>query len=372
MFSLDHPFIVKLFATFKSPRYLYFMMEYVTKGDLYFYLKKEQRFKEEVAKKIVAGLVLAIEYLHSQNIIYRDLKPENILVDQKGHIKLTDFGFSKKINSQTMSIVGTLDYMAPEIILGKGHGKAVDYWSLGILIFELITGKLPFSNRNNDKKANNNINGTVNNNNSFHRVVDFNTFINNSSSNNKTTTTTTTNNNIDTTTITTTTNTTSKTTKVCLFSQDLQDLVLKLLEFEADNRIGIHEIKNHKWFSDINWLDFESKIEPGPFLNLQTFKNPQKSFVYNDDFSDSFSSYHNLLQNSCSNMNNNNNNNNNNNINDNFMNSMTTYNSSSDDSADSSESNQNHQHQQSIKNQININTGSINLDFDGFEHVNSK
>lgn len=95
-----------------------------------------------------AEVILALEYLHANEIIYRDLKPENILLDEKGHVKLTDFGFAKRVPTYTYTVCGTPDYLAPEIIRSNGYTRAVDWWSLGVLIFEMLVGKPPFEDKN--------------------------------------------------------------------------------------------------------------------------------------------------------------------------------------------------------------------------------
>lgn len=119
---------------------LYMVQEYVIGGELFRHLRKAGRFTGDTARFYAAEIVLALEYLHSKDIIYRDLKPENILLDSRGYIKIADFGFAKKVQDRTWTLCGTPEYLAPEIIQSKGHGKAVDWWALGILIFEMLAG----------------------------------------------------------------------------------------------------------------------------------------------------------------------------------------------------------------------------------------
>lgn len=136
---MDHPFIVKLHYAFQSERKLYLLCDLMSgvifcriQGELFYLLRRSKKFPEEVAKFYASEIVLALEYLHSRNIIYRDLKPENILLDQHGHIKITDFGLSKVCNSDkqvTYSICGTPEYVAPEVMLGKGYSQTADWFS---------------------------------------------------------------------------------------------------------------------------------------------------------------------------------------------------------------------------------------------------
>ncbi|XP_055709757.1 cGMP-dependent protein kinase 1 isoform X2 [Phlebotomus papatasi] len=139
-------FIIKLYATFKDNKYLYFLMEPCLGGDLWGLLQKHRRFDEKISRFFTACVVAAFEYLHTRNIVYRDLKPENLMLDAKGYVKLIDFGFAKIIGhaQKTWTFAGTPEYVAPEIILNKGHDRAVDYWALGIFIHELLVGKPPF------------------------------------------------------------------------------------------------------------------------------------------------------------------------------------------------------------------------------------
>ncbi|CAG9783684.1 unnamed protein product [Diatraea saccharalis] len=152
MMVCDSPFLCKLYRTFKDNKYIYFLMEPVLGGDVWTILQKQRCFPEVVARFMTACVVEAFQYLHSKNIIYRDLKPENLMLDKHGYIKLVDFGFAKRIspNSKTWTFAGTPEYVAPEIVLNKGHDRAVDCWALGVFIHELIVGKPPFRAPGND------------------------------------------------------------------------------------------------------------------------------------------------------------------------------------------------------------------------------
>lgn len=143
--TISHPFIVSVSWTYHDNRFLYMLMEYVPGGELFTFLRTAHCFDNATALFFASEIVMALDYLHSQNIVYRDMKPENILLDSRGHVKLTDFGFAKKlIDRRTYTLCGTPEYLAPEIIQGRGHGKEVDWWALGILIYEMLMGYPPF------------------------------------------------------------------------------------------------------------------------------------------------------------------------------------------------------------------------------------
>lgn len=146
--SVDCPFVVKLVASFKDAANLFMVLEYVPGGELFFHLRASKYFAEPTIRFYAIEIGLAIEYLHHNHIMYRDLKPENVLIDATGHIKLTDFGFAKRVERTTWTICGTPEYMAPEIIIGKGYTKAVDWWALGVLLYEMSTGHPPFEGAN--------------------------------------------------------------------------------------------------------------------------------------------------------------------------------------------------------------------------------
>lgn len=141
---INHPFCVKLFGSFKDDSYLYLVLEFVIGGEFFTFLRKNKRFPNDVGCFYAAQIVLVFEYLQSFNIIYRDLKPENLLIDKDGFLKMTDFGFAKVVESRTYTLCGTPEYIAPEILLNVGHGKAADWWTLGIFIYEMLVGTPPF------------------------------------------------------------------------------------------------------------------------------------------------------------------------------------------------------------------------------------
>ncbi|KAJ8255507.1 hypothetical protein COCON_G00193710 [Conger conger] len=140
--------VMELLWTHHDELFLYMLMDYVPGGELFSYLRSRGRFNNATGLFYSAEIVCAIEYLHTKEVVYRDLKPENILLDSEGHIKLTDFGFAKKLADRTWTLCGTPEYLAPEVIQSKGHGRAVDWWALGVLIFEMLAGYPPFFDDN--------------------------------------------------------------------------------------------------------------------------------------------------------------------------------------------------------------------------------
>merc|ERR1719373_30196 len=152
--AVSHPFIVTLHYAFQTPKKLYMVMEFCPGGELFYHLSRTGRFSQNRAMFYTSEVTSAIAYLHSLRIIYRDLKPENLLLDVDGHCKVTDFGLSKEgiednISARTMC--GTPEYLAPEILDRRGHGRAVDWYSVGALAYEMITGLPPFYTRDRKK-----------------------------------------------------------------------------------------------------------------------------------------------------------------------------------------------------------------------------
>ena len=146
--KLQSPFLVSLHFTFQTSDKLYFIMDYVNGGELFYHLQKERKFDAERVRFYCAEIVLGLEYIHEKGILYRDLKPENVLLTGDGHICMTDFGISKEglsaADARTATFCGTPEYLAPEVLDGNGYGKAVDWWSFGTLMYEMLTGLPPF------------------------------------------------------------------------------------------------------------------------------------------------------------------------------------------------------------------------------------
>ncbi|XP_050633711.1 cAMP-dependent protein kinase catalytic subunit PRKX-like [Macaca thibetana thibetana] len=206
--EVSHPFLIRLFWTWHDERFLYMLMEYVPGGELFSYLRNRGRFSSTTGLFYSAEIICAIEYLHFKEIVYRDLKPENILLDRDGHIKLTDFGFAKKLVDRTWTLCGTPEYLAPEVIQSKGHGRAVDWWALGILIFEMLSGFPPFFDDNSFGIYQKILAGKID----FPRHLDF----------------------------------------------HVKDLIKKLLVVDRTRRLGnmkngANDVKRHQWFHSVDW-----------------------------------------------------------------------------------------------------------------------
>ena len=222
--KIDHPFIVNLHFAFQTDKKLYMILDYVNGGELFFHLKKEGKFAEPRVRMYSAEIVLALAHLHSFGIVYRDLKPENILLDSDGHICITDFGLSKEIQAEegTSTFCGTPEYLAPEVLGGKGHGTPVDWWSLGTLIFEMLTGLPPFYSQNINIMYNKILRGELR----FPPSI----------------------------------------------SPDAQSLLEGLLTRDPKLRLGANsfkdgaaDIKSHPWFASIDWQKLEAREIPAPF-----------------------------------------------------------------------------------------------------------
>jgi len=138
------PFLVNLIRTYKDELRVYFLLDVCLGGELFTILRRRKKFKEGTARFYTACVIEAFVFMHGQSIIYRDLKPENLVLDNTGYLKVTDFGFAKEVHNKTFTLCGTPDYLAPEIVTGKGHNKGVDWWTLGILLYEMVCSFPPF------------------------------------------------------------------------------------------------------------------------------------------------------------------------------------------------------------------------------------
>merc|ERR1711988_1666241 len=149
LYTIDCRFIVNMVDYYLDTQTIYFVLEFVNGGEVFTHIQKQRkrRFSEEQTRFFAAETVLAFEYLHNLDIVFRDLKPENMLIDHRGHIRLTDFGFAKRVDDRTWTMCGTPEYLAPEIIVNKGYNHAVDWWAVGVLIYEMGCGRSPFEAR---------------------------------------------------------------------------------------------------------------------------------------------------------------------------------------------------------------------------------
>ncbi|XP_041123826.1 cGMP-dependent protein kinase 2 isoform X4 [Polyodon spathula] len=217
------PFIIKMFRTFRDNKYVYMLLEACLGGELWSILRDMCFFEEPSARFCIGCVLEAFSYLHGRGIVYRDLKPENLLLDKDGYVKMVDFGFAKRIGlgKKTWTFCGTPEYVAPEIIMNKGHDFGADYWSLGILIFELLTGSPPFSGSDPIKIYSTVLRGM--------EKVDFPKRI----------------------------------------GKRPEDLIRRLCKLNPAERIGnkkngINDIRKHKWFQGFNWEGLRSRKLSSP------------------------------------------------------------------------------------------------------------
>ncbi|KAH0543469.1 hypothetical protein FGG08_002234 [Glutinoglossum americanum] len=239
-----HPFVVKLYYAFQDLEKLYLILEYAQGGELFTHLAMERMFSEDVASFYMAEMVLALEHLHRNvGVVYRDLKPENCLLDSEGHLLLTDFGLSKVAvdgEDHCNSLLGTIEYMAPEVILGNNYGMAVDWWSLGALGFDLLTGSPPFQANNHAKIQ--------------EKILK------------------------------------QKLSLPYFLSLDAKDLLTRLLRKEPNKRLGgnmpkdLQTIKKHRFFRKVDWKALERREVEPPIKPLIT--DPELAENFSKDFTD--------------------------------------------------------------------------------------
>jgi protein kinase X len=258
LYRLKNPFIVSMYHTYQDERNLYMVMEYVPGGELRTKLELENKFENDVARFYTAQLVLALQYMHSDGIVYRGLVPDNLLLDASGYLKLVDFGFAKALvfreddesSGKTYTLCGTAEYLAPEVVSSKGHGKGADWWAVGIITYEMLAGYPP-----------------------FHGETPYEIY-----------------------------------TKILKgdytcprhFEANAETLITKLLKPKVPTRLGCtgaqgaEQIKQHKWFRGLNWASLYNKNMGAPFEpelrgdgDASYFGNPDGSPKYPDSIEES-------------------------------------------------------------------------------------
>lgn len=237
---------------------IFYQLDYCPGGEIFSYLRRARRFNEPTSRFYAAEIVLIIEFLHDyQGIAYRDLKPENILLDSEGHLKLVDFGFAKQLfDHETYTLCGTPEYLAPEVIHNSGHGLAVDWWALGILIFEFIVGQPPFWDENPMRI--------------YEQIVE------------------------------------GRLRFPPNMPSDARDIVTALCKTNPSERLGhisggSQRVKNHPFFAEINWDDLYNRRMKGPIIprvdhpadsgNFEEYPEPpdeSKMSVYTEDMKEKY------------------------------------------------------------------------------------
>lgn len=219
-----HPFLTKLHYSFQTEDRLCFVMDYAKGGELFFHIARERKFTEQRSRFYASEITLALEFLHQNHVVYRDLKLENLLLDEEGHIKIADFGLCKEqitYGDTCRTFCGTPEYLAPEILEDQDYGHAVDWWGLGVVLYEMLCGRLPFYSKSHDKLFDMIIN----------TEVKFPTSL----------------------------------------SPPSHSILSGLLNKDPSHRLGggtkgAEEIKSHNFFATINWDDIYHKRVPVPFV----------------------------------------------------------------------------------------------------------
>jgi len=235
---LKSMFVVNLNATYQDESFLYLLLDVCLGGELFTIHRKIGSFDEATSRFYVGCVVEGFTHIHSHNFVYRDLKPENLVLDSQGYLKITDFGFAKLIDGNTFTMCGTPDYLAPEIITGKGHGLAVDWWALGVFIFELVASHAPFFDQT--------MNGT------FRRIM------------------------------------ACKFGFPKVFSPECKDIITRLLKVRPTGRLGVLKggsklIRQHPWFRRFRWdllrkkeMEVPIKSTVKGFDDISNFTAPEK------------------------------------------------------------------------------------------------
>ncbi|XP_035276062.1 protein kinase C delta type-like [Anguilla anguilla] len=216
--AAENPFLTHLHSTFQTKDCLFFVMEYVNGRDLYFHIVVMGHFDLQSTQFYVAEIICGLQFLHTNGVIYRDLKLNNVMLDGDGHIKIVDFGLCKDnmIDGKAMSFCGTEHYIAPEIFQGKEYSFPVDWWSLGVLVFEMLTGDSPFQGDNEDELSTSVCTDTI----------EYPSWLN----------------------------------------QESKDLLEKLLERDPTHRLGVAgDIRAHPFFEVIDWPTLEKREMEPPF-----------------------------------------------------------------------------------------------------------
>mgnify|MGYP002626055662 FL=1 len=242
--KLKHPFIINMICAFQDYENLYLLIDYLPGGDLRYHLNSSRKFTEVDLKFFISCLILSLEYIHSNNIIHRDIKPENLVFDEKGYLRLTDFGVAKIIKGENnVDTSGTPGYMAPEVILGRNHSFPVDFFAIGVIGYELLLGRRPYRGKNrkeikklmNDKKE---------------ILIEPEDHINNKYSNN------------------------------CI--NFINQCLKKEVEMRIGFKSGIKELKSHSWFNNFEWDKLYNKNMPTNFVPKDE-KNFDQKYCENND-----------------------------------------------------------------------------------------